>query len=135
MPVYDFKCSACQAVKTDVVLSIKHTDDQHPECCFGEPMDHYITKAPMVHWKDYMLPDGGFKAAHDGTVITSRAQNREYMKRNGLQDANEVYEPPTQAEQLATIKEQQESIDAITPSGEMLDIMKSDGTLDQLTER
>lgn len=130
--IYDFKCSVCGAIEVDVFLSIHHTDDDHPKCCYGEPMGDYITRAPQVHWKDYDLPDGGFKATHDGTVITSRKQNRDYMARNGLKDANETFKCPTHLEQKEQHADALRSIDAITPTRKQMDIMKSDGTLDKI---
>ena len=134
MPTYDFKCPACKAIKTDVILSIRHEDSDHPVCCFGEPMDHHITVAPMVHWKDYDLPDGGFKAAHDGTVITTRKQNLEYMERHGLQDANEVYEKPTYESEQRERAESQAAIDNITPTADEIDLLKDAKIIDEAGE-
>ena len=131
--IFDFRCMKCNRVETDVFMTFEHAPGDHPMCC-GENMRKHFTSVPMVHWKDYDLPDGGFKAAHDGTHITSRKQNLEYMKRHGLQDANEVYEKPTYASEQAERAQSQAAIDQITPSDDMMDRMASDGTLAQIEE-
>lgn len=128
--IYDFRCSICGAIETDVVLSMRHTDDDHPKCCYSEPMQDYHTRAPYVAWHDRQLLDGGFKAAHDGTMITSVKQNKEYMKKNGLQDANEMYAPPTHTEQFMEHKKALASIDAITPTETEMSQLKDDGIVD-----
>ena len=88
--LYDFKCPDCKRIEEDVYLSIHHTDEDHPICC-GSPMRDHITKAPYVAWQDRQLLDGGFKAAHDGTVITSVKQNKDYMARHGLNNYHDMY--------------------------------------------
>ena len=93
-------------------------------------MRKYFSTVPMVHWKDYDLPDGGFKAAHDGTLITTRKQNLEYMERHGLQDANEVYEKPTFESEQMERAESQAAIDAITPSREEMAILQDANVVD-----
>ena len=129
--IFDFQCKKCERVKTDVFIKFNHDIGDHPVCC-GQPMMKAHFKAPGVHWKDYDLPEGGFKAAHDGTVIVSRKQNRDYMERNNLQDANEVYDCPTHEVQKKEIAQAQQDIDAITPTDSQMDQMKSDGTLEQI---
>ncbi len=131
MPNYDFKCPSCEGIKIDVFLPITHHEADLPECC-GAHMSYHITKAPYVAWQDRQLLDGGFKATHDGTVITSVKQNKEYMARNGLRLADEDYEPPTHAEEKALNAESMKAIDAITPTDRQMDIMKSDGTMDKI---
>jgi hypothetical protein len=128
--IYDFKCSVCGAIQVDVVLSIHHTDEDHPKCCFGEPMADYHTQAPYVAWEDQQLLDGGFKANHDGTVITSHRQNREYMKKHGLENAMDVYEKPTYESEQQERAEAQAAIDQITPDEQALHQLKSDGVID-----
>jgi hypothetical protein len=134
--IFDFKCMKCQRVEMDVYMKFEHFSDDHPSCC-GTHMAKHFTKAPTVHWKDYDLPDGGFKACHDGTVITSRKQNRDYMERNGLGDANEEYEKPTRASENKEVAAGQAAIDQITPThAEMqqlkeVGIVDSDGNLNQ----
>jgi len=115
----------------DVVLRLGHTEIEHPVCC-GLSLKKAHFKAPTVRWKDYDLPGGGFKAAHDGTVITSRKQNRDYMERNHLGDANQEYEVPTHEVQNREIIESQVAIDAITPTDAQMTQMKDDGTLEAI---
>jgi hypothetical protein len=130
--IYDFKCRICGAIATDVILSVHHTDDDHPKCCYGEPMDDYHTKAPYVAWEDQQLLNGGFRANHDGTVITSHKQNREYMKKHGLVNAMDTYEKPTYESEQQERAEAQAAIDAITPTDAQMDQMKKDGTMEQI---
>lgn len=131
--IFDFKCKTCGRIETDVYMKFEHLPADHPVCCGGNMAKHF-TSVPMVHWKDYDLPDGGFKAAHDGTVITTRKQNLEYMERHGLQDANEVYEKPTYESEQRERAEAQAAIDQITPTDHQMDRMKNDGTLDILED-
>jgi hypothetical protein len=126
--IFDFKCRDCGRIEEDVYLPLHHTALDHPDC--HGPMEKHFTSVPMVHWKDYELRDGGFKAAHDGTVITTRKQNLEYMKRHGLQDANEMYEKPTYESEQAERAKMQEEIDAITPTAQELDMLKDAGIVD-----
>ena len=131
MPNYDFKCSECGEVRLDKHLPIAHLPMDLPKCC-GDKMDYYITSAPMVHWKDYDLPDGGFKsvATPGREVITSLKEKREYMKRNNLLDANEVMQPPTKTEEQQERLSAQASIDAITPDKTQMKQLKERGLLD-----
>ena len=129
MAMYDFKCVICQGVSEDVTLPMDHEDWEHPLHC-GSTMAHHHTKAPHVHWKDYDLPDGGFKAGKEGTVITTLKQNRDYMERNNLLDANDFGPPPTKADQNEQLGKTMESIDAITPTEAQRAILKEDGLLD-----
>ena len=131
MPNYDFKCKGCGKLKLDVHLPIAHMPIDLPKCCDGH-MEYFITSAPMVHWKDYDLPDGGFKsvATPGREVITSMKQKREYMKRNDLLDANDIVKPPTADEERKTRAEVQASIDAITPTKAQEQEIKAKGLLD-----
>lgn len=131
MAVYDFKCPECNHIKEDVVMSIKHEDHEHPECC-GVQMDHYITIPPMVRFRDAEFKDGGF-IAHSiagKPVITSRRQNREMMKRHNLIDANDLGPPPTKADQMKEHAKTQQTIADITPTKQVLSEMKRQGLTD-----
>jgi hypothetical protein len=128
--IFDFKCTKCERIELDAYMPFEHEESDHPVCCDGYMQKHFTT-VPVIHWKDYQLPDGGFKAAHDGTVITSRKQNLEYMKRHGLQDANEVYTPPTKHEQMREHEKTLETIAAITPDEKQMHQLKSDGIVDE----
>lgn len=129
MPIYDFKCENCEDIKRDVALSIKHELGDIPVCC-GFPMDYYISRPPMVHWVDPVIEPFRAIATKDRPIIRTTRENREYMKRNGLIDANELGSPPTNAEQEAAVAEIQKSIEAITPTGHVADEMKKRGMLD-----
>lgn len=131
MPTYDFRCKKCHEMVLDKILPIAHLPVDLPMCC-DEHMTYYITSAPFVHWKDYDLPGGGFKAVsvRDGPVITTKKQNEEFMKRNNLLDANEVFSPPTQEEEKRIRAEAQGTIDAITPNEQQKAQLKADGLLD-----
>ena len=130
--IFDFKCKACERIKMDVMLPFEHDESDHPTCCDQAPMQKYFTKVPYVAWIDRQLLDGGFKAQHDGTEITSIRQNKEYMKRHGLRLASDDYETPTQATEEAEIALGQAAIDRITPTDDQMDRMKADGTMAQL---
>ena len=127
--IYDFKCHTCGRIAEDVSLPMTHVDDDHPKCC-GVMMLDYITRAPYVAWEDHQLLDGGFKANHDGTVITSHKQNREYMKKHGLENAMDVYEKPTLESERAERAAGQAAIDNITATDAQMHQMKSDGIID-----
>ena len=129
--IYDFRCTECGAIEMDVVLSVHHTDEDHPKCCGGRTMVDYFTKAPYVAWEDQHLLDGGFRANHDGTVITSHKQNRDYMKRHGLQNAMDVYEKPTLKSERQERAAAQAAIDAITPTDTEMRQLKSDGIINE----
>ena len=111
MAKYDFKCEECGKVLVDVVLSITHVPEDRPKC-HGKPMGVYITQAPMMHWKDYELPGGGYRSisTKDRPVITSKKQEREYLKRNGLVHADDLGPPPSHEQEREVIKKADEAI-------------------------
>jgi hypothetical protein len=131
--IFDMICQKCKTVETDVYLPFNHAPGDHPMCC-GERMSKHWTSMPMAYDRDYTLEEP-FRAAHDGTVITTRKENREYMKRHGLLDANEVYEKPTPESEARERAESQAAIDAITPTREEMarlrdaNVVDSDGQL------
>ena len=53
------------------------------------------------------------------------------MERNDLIDANDLYKPPTQQEQVRENEEMQETINAITPNEQQEDQMKASGILEE----
>jgi hypothetical protein len=130
MAIYDFKCMICGKMENDYFLPMTHADDDRPVCC-EQHMRYHITSAPFVHWKDYDLPDGGFKAVSvpNGPMITTKKQNEEFMKRHNLLDANEVFSPPTEAEEYMIRREMQDSIDAITPTAKQQAQLRDDGMI------
>lgn len=130
MPMYDFKCALCGNVAENVHLQITHESKDRPLCCH-EPMAYHITSVPMVHWVDPVIQPFRSIATKDRPVITTTKQNREYMKRNGLVDANEVVgKPPTKAEQMEHHAKVVASIEAVTPSKEQSAMLRERGLLD-----
>lgn len=132
MPRYDFKCGECDHVVENKILRITHSDSDIPKHC-GQTMGYHITQAPSVVWVDPIIEPFRAIATKDRPVISSTRENREYMARNGLIDANELGPPPTKAEQMETVAKMQESISAITPDAETSAIMESQGLLDPST--
>jgi hypothetical protein len=130
--IYDFRCKTCGVIREDVVLPIRHTVDERPKCC-GATMPMYFSTFPMVQFKAYELEGGGFVAhgIEGRPVITSLKQRKELMARHDLVDANDFGPPP---DKMADVKHYHEvikpSIDAITPSNEVLREMKDRGLAD-----
>lgn len=128
MPVYDFKCKECDEIKENLIMSITHKMEDHPRCeSCDKIMTHHITKPPSVIWVDPVIEPFRAVGTKDDTIITTTRQNREYMARNDLVDANELYTPPTQQEQMQAHEEALETIDAITPNEQQLDQLKDSG--------
>lgn len=132
MAIYDFKCGKCQRLKVDVVMPISHRSSERPMCC-DQLMNYYITSVPMVMWKDPIIEPFKPVATANAPVITTTRQHRDYMKRNDLVDANELFTPPTREEEMAAVAEAQESIAAITPTAEQKQQLKESG-LDSILE-
>lgn len=121
MAVYDFKCGFCGDIKEDVILPMTHVREDRPACC-GFFMETYITTAPTIHWKDY---DVNYTpvSVKNAEPITSRRQEREFMKRHDLVHAD--FTPPSPEEDAAKIAEIKKSIEAISaPKG--VDISEMD---------
>lgn len=129
MPVYDFRCMKCDTMEEDVILPITHTKGEIPRCCGGR-MNYHIGKPPMVVWRDPNIEPFRAVGTKDAPVITSARQNREYMARNNLVDANDLYEPPSQDSEMREIAEGQAAIDAITPNATQAEQMEASGLLD-----
>ena len=133
MAIYDFRCPECGKIAENVILPMTHTVNDRPQC-HGQ-METHITAAPLVHWKDYQLPDGGFRAYSmpGAPVITSLKENKELMKRHNLIDGNDLGTPPTKAEQMAQHHENVlPSIDKITPTVRQAAELKATGLLDSV---
>ena len=126
MPQYDFRCSECGEMRQNVLLRITHDDCDKPHCC-DKPMDYHITTPPLVHWVDPVIEPFRAVATKDMPVISTTRQNREYMKRHDLVDANEIAKPPTKEEHAKTKKAIKKSIEAITPSKEVAGRMAEKG--------
>jgi hypothetical protein len=134
MAIYDFKCHECGTIEENVILPIAHVVEDRPRCC-DEPMLTHITQSPLVHWKDYILPDGGFKAYSmpGAPVITSLKENRELMERHNLIDGNDLGTPPTKAEQMAEHNEKVlPSIGKITPTAQQAAQLQAQGLMDSV---
>lgn len=118
MPTYDFVCEKCGKEQHNVLLRITHDDADKPHCC-NQPMRYWITTPPMVHWVDPVIEPFRAIATPDRPVIRTARENREYMARHDLVDANEVSPPPTPEEHAKTQREIKESIEKISPTKEM----------------
>jgi hypothetical protein len=82
--IYPYKCSGCGDTK-EVVQSIASysISPVRPQCCAGE-MARVFT-VPMI------APDMPAFVSHvDGTVINSRSEHREYLKRTGMVMYDEI---------------------------------------------
>lgn len=132
MPTYDFKCRKCERIQENVLLRITHDELDKPHCC-EQPMAYHITQAPLVHWHDPIIEPFRAIATKDQPVISTTRENREYMARNGLIDANELGPPPTEADQARTVAEMEKSIAAITPDAETSAMMADQGLMDPST--
>jgi hypothetical protein len=129
MAIYDFKCSKCERIDEDVILSITHLNSELPLCC-DTIMGYHITKPPSVHWVDPVIEPFRSIATKDKPIISTTKERREYMARNDLLDANDVCEPPSDAQQKQAREEMQDSIDAITPSGAIKEDLEKRGLTD-----
>ena len=128
MPTYDFKCKDCGHIEEDVIMPITHQREDLPFHCSGR-MQYHITSPPMVSWIDPVIEPFRNPAAKRGdkdAVITSTKQRREFMEKNNLIDAND-FKPPTHQEQAETHAETLKSIEAVTPTKEQADQLRSDG--------
>ena len=131
MPRYDFRCRQCADGTDNVVLPINHEKTDRPYCYACEQfMEVHITVPPMVHWSDPQIEPFRAVGIPGQPVITSTKQNRELMARHDLVDANDLGPPPTQQDQMKTVDEISETIDAITPDAEQRDNMAKQGLLD-----
>jgi len=81
-------------------------------------MNYYITSAPQVVWKDPQIEPFRFTSVKGAPMVTSTRQRRELMREHDLVDANDLYDPPSQTQQMKESAKMQESIDAITPDAQ-----------------
>ena len=128
-PLYDFKCKKCERIKENVLLRITHTPDQLPICC-DQSMRYHITTPPLVHWTDPVIEPFRAIATKDMPIISTTRENREYMARNNLIDANELGAPPSHEDQKAENAGMQASIDAISPDTDTAKKMDQQGMFD-----
>lgn len=86
MAIYPYRCLECGRTE-EVVQSIASysKSPQRPQCCFHGDMIRVIT-APMT------APDlqSSYVSPIDGSLISSRAQQREHMMRHGVVHYNEI---------------------------------------------
>jgi len=88
--IYDHKCKQCGTEK-EAVNSVAERHTNAPACC-GEPMPIIIKTAPMGYMGrtiDYMCPV-------TNQHISSKAQRRDVMARNGLAPAHELMQTKEQ---------------------------------------
>lgn len=86
MAIYPYKCLECGRTE-EVIQSIASYSEapKRPTCCFGAGMLRVIT-APMTS-VDLQSP---YVSPIDGSVITSRAQQKEHMLKHGVVHFNEI---------------------------------------------
>lgn len=75
MPIYAMKCPCGHT--EDIYRAIKDMDKDLPVHC-GEPMSRRVV-APMV-----AADIQPYRSMCDGSMITSRSQHREHMRRHGV---------------------------------------------------
>lgn len=79
MPMYSYRCPSCGAVE-DQFARVSERDQNIPDC-----------HGPMIRQLSVSLigvqAEVCAESPIDGTVLTSRRQRSEYMKRNGLQES------------------------------------------------
>ena len=129
MAIYDFRCMKCDKIDIDVMLPMSHRNSELPRCC-DQSMSYHISSPPMVHWRDPLIAPFRAIGTKDAPVITSTRQYREYMKRNDLVDANDLYTPPSRSSEAEERAEMQASIDQITPDAQQAEQMEASGILD-----
>lgn len=74
--IYPYRCNSCGGTR-EVIQKVTE-DRMIPECC-GAPMLRVFT-VPMIQI-DYQVP---FVSHIDGTVISSKSQQREHMIKHGV---------------------------------------------------
>ena len=84
MPLYSYKCSATGAV-FDRFESMKETG-RETVCQCGAAAPKFYQTPPMGFVESDCTPH---KAPRTGEIINSNHKRREFMKRNGLMDAND----------------------------------------------
>lgn len=89
MPVYQYRCTDCQKM-TDEYRTVEQRNNS-PQCSCGGHTEKIISAPSMV------IPDiQPYKAvAGDQRWITSRAQHREFLRSNGLEEVGNEGRPPT----------------------------------------
>jgi hypothetical protein len=125
LAIYDLKCVTCDEVLENHIMPITHTKEDIPLHC-GKTMGYFITKAPMGFVTDTEFPVP-FKAGAEGTIISNKRQKKEFMAKHDLYDANEVMTPPSPHEVAQTREEIRKSIEAITPTAQQKEQLKSVG--------
>ena len=79
MPMYSYRCAECGAVE-DKYSPVSERNRNIPDC--HGPMVRQLC-APTIS----VQAEVRAASPIDGTVLTTRRQRTEYMKRNGLQEA------------------------------------------------
>jgi hypothetical protein len=126
MAIYDFRCMKCDHIDENVSMPITHMREDLPWHC-GQRMSYHISQPPSVHWKDPVIEPFRAIATKDRPIITTLKQNREYMAKHDLIDANDFGPPPSHLDQARDNAEMQRSIDAVTPTGEVAAKMAEQG--------
>lgn len=76
MPIYTMQCQCCEH-RQDIYRTIAKMNDDLPVHC-EQPMQRAIV-APMV-----AADIQPYRSMCDGTMITSRSQHREHLRRHGV---------------------------------------------------
>lgn len=80
MPLYSYKCDACETTE-DRFSPMANRNDQR--CACGEPLTRTYTPATVV---DDSLDEWNEMVAHDPVHFTSKAEKRLYLKQHNLQE-------------------------------------------------
>ena len=112
--IYTYRCTACKETHTRV-RRVAHRHDA-ADCDCGAPARLEITPV-AVNTSGCTFEPFQSPAIKGKPVITSERQRREMMKRHDLVDANELYSPPTEAEQKQQHEAVLESVNAISDQG------------------
>lgn len=89
MPLYDYRCPKCGAVRADVFNRMRESESNAPACC-GSAMA-IVIQLPMVT----IQPEAFYKCPATGINVTSWRQRRNIFAEHRLMDAND--NPPSVA--------------------------------------
>lgn len=105
MPLYDIRCAGC-AIEGEVFRSVAARHEL-PECACGSSYE-IVIRAPMVRSDIAPYQAMGVDVANGKCpVISSRAEHRDYLRRNGyIEVGNDKMPVPTQPDAWLNTKEQ-----------------------------
>lgn len=90
MPVYDYRCTACQAVQAEF-RTVEHRHET-PKCSSCGGATEKVISAPSM-----VIPDiQPYRAiAGDRRYITSRSQHRAFLREYGYEEVGTEGKPPS----------------------------------------